>query len=181
MSGLEDVCAKNNIMENTRIEQELLKLKEYMYNFAFSLTLNKSDAEDLLQETFLKVLDNQEKFTQDVNFKGWVTTIMKNLFINNYRRVLQEQSILDAPEDRDGMEYLRETPLGGDGILAEKEISRSIAALPEEYEKPFRMHLEGFKYEEIAQELALPVGTVKSRIFAARKRLQNQYQQDYRG
>ena len=168
-------------MENTRIEQELLKLKEYMYNFAFSLTLNKSDAEDLLQETFLKVLDNQEKFTQDVNFKGWVTTIMKNLFINNYRRVLQEQSILDTPEDRDGMEYLREMPLGGDGILAEKEISRSIAALPEEYEKPFRMHLEGFKYEEIAQELALPVGTVKSRIFAARKRLQNQYQQDYRG
>ncbi len=168
-------------MKNTHIESKLLDLKEYMYGFAFSLTKNKLDAEDLLQETCLKVLDNQEKFTDDVNFKGWVTTIMRNLFINNYRRILQEQAILESSEDGGKMEYLHEIPLCGDGILAIKEISVSIASLPDEYEKPFRMHLEGFKYEEIARELALPVGTVKSRIFTARKRLQSQYQQDYRG
>ena len=70
-------------MNNNQFEKELVALQSNMRNFAFSLTLNRDDAEDLLQDTTLKVLDNQDKFTDNVNFKGWVLTIMKNIFINN--------------------------------------------------------------------------------------------------
>ena len=82
-------------MKNVEFENELVALQSNMRNFAFSLTLNRDDAEDLLQDTTLKVLDNQEKFTDNVNFKGWVLTIMKNIFINNYRKIVRNQTVVD--------------------------------------------------------------------------------------
>ena len=86
-------------MKNVHIENELVALQNNMRNFAFSLTLNRDEAEDLLQDTTLKVLDNQEKFTDNVNFKGWVLTIMKNIFINNYRKIVRNQTVIDKTED----------------------------------------------------------------------------------
>ena len=86
-------------MKNVEFENELVALQSNMRNFAFSLTLNRDDAEDLLQDTTLKVLDNQEKFTDNVNFKGWVLTIMKNIFINNYRKIVRNQTVVDKTED----------------------------------------------------------------------------------
>ena len=85
--------------KNLRVENELLDLQSNMRHFAYSLTLNKDDAEDLLQDTTLKVLDNQDKFAENVNFKGWVLTIMKNIFINNYRKIVRNQTIIDKTED----------------------------------------------------------------------------------
>ena len=167
-------------MKKIHIVNELVALQNNMRNFAFSLTLNREEAEDLLQDTTLKVLDNQEKFTNNVNFKGWVLTIMKNIFINNYRRIVRNQTVIDKTEDLHHLNLPQnsgfDTP---EGSYAIGEITNNIEAFSDEYRVPFSMHIQGFKYEEIAQTMNLPIGTVKSRIFLARKKLQSQLK-DYR-
>lgn len=169
------------VMEkNVRVESELLGLQGNMRNFAYSLTLDKDAAEDLLQDTTLKVLDNQEKFAEDVNFKGWVLTIMKNIFINNYRRIVRNQTIIDKTDDLHLLNLPQDSGFDTpEGSYAVGEITSCIDSFADEYRIPFSMHIQGFKYEEIAQAMNLPIGTVKSRIFLARKRLQEQLK-DYR-
>lgn len=167
-------------MKNLHIENELVALQNNMRNFAFSLTLNREEAEDLLQDTTLKVLDNQEKFTDNVNFKGWVLTIMKNIFINNYRKIVRNQTVIDRTED---MHHLNLPQNSGfespESSYSVGELKQSIDSFADEYRIPFSMHIQGYKYEEIASTMHLPIGTVKSRIFLARKRLQDQLK-DYR-
>lgn len=166
--------------KNVKIENELLSLQNNMRNFAYSLTLNRDDAEDLMQDTTLKVLDNQDKFAENVNFKGWVLTIMKNIFINNYRKIVRNQTIIDKTDDLHLLNLPQNSGFDSpESSYAVGEISNSIDSFPDEYRIPFSMHIEGFKYEEIAQTMNLPIGTVKSRIFLARKRLQEQLK-DYR-
>ena len=160
-------------MRKLDFEAKLLSLQDNMFNFAYSLTLNRDEAKDLLQETTLKVLNNEEKFVDDTNFKGWVLTIMKNIFINNYRKVLRDQTMVDHT---DNLYYLNipkesgfETP---EGTYAIGEINKCINSFTDEYRLPFSMHVAGYKYHEIAEKMNLPIGTVKSRIFFARQRLQ---------
>lgn len=162
-------------MKNVKLENELVALQKNMRNFAFSLTLNRDDAEDLLQETTLKVLDNEEKFVDNVNFKGWVLTIMKNLFINNYRKIVRNQTVVDKTEDLHHLNLSQNSGFDSpEGSYTISEINNSIAGFTDDYRLPFSMHIQGYKYEEIAQSMNLPIGTVKSRIFLARKRLQEQ-------
>ena len=98
-----------------------------MRNFAFSLTLNRDEAEDLLQDTTLKVLDNQEKFTDNVNFKGWVLTIMKNIFINNYRKIVRNQTVIDKTEDLHHLNLPQNSGFDSpEGSYAIGEITNSI-------------------------------------------------------
>jgi len=161
-------------MKNVPFENELVALQGNMRNFAFSLTLNRDDAEDLLQETTLKVLDNQEKFVDNVNFKGWVLTIMKNIFINNYRKIVRNQTVVDKTEDLHHLNLPQNSGFDSpEGSYAIREITNSISEFTAEYRVPFSMHIQGFKYEEIAQTMNLPIGTVKSRIFLARKNFRN--------
>ncbi len=167
-------------MKKIHIENELVALQSNMRNFAYSLTLNREEAEDLLQDTTLKVLDNQEKFTDNINFKGWVLTIMKNIFINNYRRIVRNQTVIDKTEDLHFLNLPQNSGFDSpESSYSIREITNSINAFNDEYRIPLSMHIEGFKYEEIATKMNLPIGTVKSRIFLARKRLQQQLK-DYR-
>lgn len=161
-------------------EQKLIDLQRNMENFALTLTANRDDAKDLLLETTLRALDNKEKYYENVNFKGWVFTIMHNIFVNNYRRMVRSQTVIDQT---DNLYYINtpqdsgiETP---EGAFAVGEINKAINSFTDEYKVPFSMHVSGYKYEEIAQRLGLPIGTVKSRIFFARKRLQR-ILKDYR-
>lgn len=154
--------------------QKLLSIQSNLLNFAYTLTLNQDDAYDLLQDTTLKALDNEDKYEPNTNFKGWVFTIMRNMFINNYRRNTRSAVMIDRSEDL----YLINTPeitetvLTPDDSYAVSEISDIINSFPDSYRIPFTMHVAGYKYSEIAQRLKLPVGTVKSRIYYARKYLQ---------
>lgn len=167
-------------MKNVHIENELVALQNNMRNFAFSLTLNREEAEDLLQDTTLKVLDNQEKYTDNTNFKGWVLTIMKNIFINNYRKIVRNQTVIDKSEDLHHLNLPQNSGFESpESFYSVGEIRNSIDSFADEYRIPFSMHVQGFKYEEIAEKMKLPIGTVKSRIFLARKRLQEQLK-DYR-
>jgi RNA polymerase sigma-70 factor (ECF subfamily) len=161
-------------------KQRLLDLQSNLTNFAFQLTANKESAMDLVQDTTLKVLDNESKYVENVNFKGWVFTIMRNIFINNYRRKVRSATIIDTTEDFYHLNLSQEsgfeTP---EGSFAAKEISAVINDFSQEYKVPFTMYIEGYKYSEIAEKLQLPLGTVKSRIFFARKRLQKELR-DYK-
>ncbi|EJW94490.1 RNA polymerase, sigma-24 subunit, ECF subfamily [gut metagenome] len=161
-------------MKTVDFTQHLLGLQPELFRFAFKLTADREEANDLLQETSLKALDNEEKFAPDTNFKGWMYTIMRNIFINNYRKIVRDQTFVDQT---DNLFYLNLSQDSGfdstEGAYDLKEIHRIVNALPKDYRVPFAMYVSGFKYREIAEKLALPLGTVKSRIFFTRQRLQS--------
>jgi RNA polymerase sigma-70 factor (ECF subfamily) len=156
------------------LECRLLGLQDNMFNFALTLTASREEAKDLLQETTLRVLDNQEKYYENVNFKGWVFTIMHNIFVNNYRKIVRSQTIIDMSKNLYQLEIPQDsgfdTPAQAYSI---QEINKAINSFTDDYKVPFSMHVSGYKYEEIAVHLSLPIGTVKSRIFFARKKLQD--------
>lgn len=167
-------------MTTAAFTTRLMSLQSNMLNFAYTLTSNRDDAYDLLQDTTLKVLDNREKYVENTNFKGWVFTIMRNIFINNYRRVVRSATVVDRTEDLYHLNLPQdsgfETPEGYFGV---NEIASAIEDFPEKYRVPFSMHVAGYKYNEIAEHMQLPLGTVKSRIFFARQALQQRFA-DYR-
>jgi len=160
-------------MNAPQIEEKLVGLQDNMMSFALTLTANRDDAQDLLQETSLKVLNNGEKFVDNVNFKGWVLTVMRNLFINNYRRITRSQAVIDGSVNLYNVQSLSETSFCSPEKQYDiQEIVDAIAALSEDLKEPFSQYLLGYKYYEIAENLGLPLGTVKSRIFFARQELQ---------
>lgn len=165
---------------SANFENKLLSLQSNLLNFAYLLTSNRDDAYDLLQDTTLKALDNEDKYVDNVNFKGWVFTIMRNIFINNYRKVVRSATVIDQTEDLYHLNLPQESGLETpEGSIAATEITAAINSFSDEYRVPFSMHVAGYKYNEIADKMNLPLGTVKSRIFFARKRLQEMLK-DYR-
>jgi len=157
-------------MKTNTFQKEILELETNLSRYAYSLTSNKDDAKDLVQETFFKALNNQEKFNEHTNIKAWVYTIMKNTFINDYRRRTKRQTILSS----DVHEYfLNNTPtdLSPESDFGFRELLKAVNSLEPEFRIPFQMHDNGFKYQEIADELGLHLGTVKSRIHFSRQKL----------
>ncbi len=166
--------------QKQQFKQRLVGLQSNLLSFAYQLTSNQEAAQDLVQDTTLKVLDNESKYVDNVNFKGWVFTIMRNIFINNYRRQVRSATVIDTTEDLYHLNLSQESGLSTpEGSMAAKEIAIAINEFSEEYREPFTMYIAGYKYSEIAEKMNLPLGTVKSRIFFARKRLQNMLK-DYR-
>lgn len=159
-------------MNTSQFQKKLLGMQENMMNFALMLTANREDAQDLLQETSLKVLDNREKYVDNRNFKGWVLTVMRNIFINNYHRVLRTQTVVEQDVDLYNLHMTNDSSFDTpDGTCQLQEITGAIDALNEELKAPFSMYVSGYRYHEIAEALHIPLGTVKSRIFFARQEL----------
>lgn len=152
-------------------QQQLLGLRQQLYYFALSLTKDRDDALDLLQESMVRALTYRDKFRDNTNFKAWLYTIMKNTFINDHRRSKRTKALLDSV-DRERDEVRRvQMPNSPEGSIKMAEIQRSLERLDPAFRTPFTMHHDGFKYHEIAEHLGIPIGTVKSRIFQARHRL----------
>jgi RNA polymerase sigma-70 factor (ECF subfamily) len=153
---------------------QLTSLSSSLERFAYSLTTNREDARDLVQETFVKAISYRDKFAEDTNLKAWTFTIMKNTFINNYRRLAKANTTFDNKSDLYLMNLNRESGFESpETFLSAKEIEKHIEKLEDEFKVPFNMHLQGYKYKEIADNLGLKIGTVKSRIFFTRKKLMN--------
>jgi RNA polymerase sigma factor (sigma-70 family) len=151
---------------------QLTSLSDSLERFAYSLTTNREDAKDLLQETFVKAISYRDKFADDTNLKAWTFTIMKNTFINNYRRMIKSNTTFDHSDDLYYLNLSRESNTDNpESTYSAKEIEKHINKLDDEFKVPFTMHLQGYKYKEIADNLGLKIGTVKSRIFFTRKRL----------
>ncbi|MGI6321620.1 MAG: RNA polymerase sigma factor [Bacteroidales bacterium] len=162
-------------MKQFEFNTQLIDIEPHLQNFAYSLTNNEDDAKDLVQDTLLKAMTNMDKFQENTNIKAWTFTIMKNTFINNYRRRVKANTIIDTTDDM----YLINTSSIIPADHAEtqqntKEIVNAIKTLEPEQRKPFEMHVAGFKYKEIADHMDISIGTVKSRIFFTRKKLMEQ-------
>ncbi len=150
----------------------LTGLQKYLEVFARQLTRNEDDAQDLLQETFLKALVYRDKYVVQNNFKAWVYTIMKNIFINNYRRNKKARTIIDQTDNLYYMNFKNEShETNPESILNVKELQKGIDHLDKDFRKAFDLYNDGYKYKEIADDLNLTIGTVKSRIFYSRKKL----------
>jgi len=160
-------------MNALTFQKKLLSMQENMMNFALMLTANREDAFDLTQDTTLKVLSNQEKFVDNVNFKGWVLTIMRNIFINNYHKVVREQTLINRDADLYNLDISNNSGFDSpEGTCQINDITKAINNLNTDLKVPFSMFVSGYKYHEIAEKLNIPLGTIKSRIFFARQELQ---------
>lgn len=165
-------------MDNPIIQQQLVSLQDNLYRFALKLTEDRVEAQDLLQETSLKALDNDDKFIVGTNFKGWVFTLMRNIFINNYRRMVRNQKIFTQDEELYNLNIPAHSEFcNPDESVSYRELTEKLDNLEEVVRIPFTMHVAGYRYDEISEQLNIPIGTVKSRIFLARKRLMKSLQE----
>lgn len=159
---------------NTRIISERSSLKSY----ALSLTHNLEDAQDLLQDTYLKAIKYRAKFEDSTNLRAWLFTIMKNTFINAYRRNTKIKKLVSTGDELAlNRAFKQNSYEQSESRINAKAIIKEINGLNDEYKVPFTRYYNGYKYEEIAHEMNLPLGTVKSRIFLARKILMKSLEQ----
>jgi len=159
-------------MTQVQFNNALLDSKDRLRHYALSLTSDPERANDLLQETMLKALTYRDKFKPNTNFKAWIFTIMRNSFINDYRRNLRRKKTFEQSSDDFHLLFQKDkVHPEPDSVYRTKEIREKIEALEDEYRIPFNLFLKGFKYKEIAEKTDLPLGTIKSRIFFTRKKL----------
>lgn len=167
-------------MSTIEFQNRLDQLASVLNNFAYNLTKNTEDAKDLFQETAFRALSNRDKFKPGTNFKAWLFTIMKNIFINNYRKKVKANTIQDSTNN---LFYInsgdKEIQNKGDSNIMIDELQNMIDSLDHSLRIPFVMHYEGYKYQEVSDYLNLPLGTVKSRIFFARKELKKMIHSRY--
>lgn len=159
-------------MTQLQFNTALLGLHDKLFYYAYSLTSDKEKSQDLLQETFLKALKYRGMFTHNTNFTAWIYTIMKNIFINDYRRNERARLIFKDTGNEDSQKFEDQVNyVSPESLYISSEILKYINLLEDGYKVPFKLFLEGFKYKEIAETVGIPIGTVKSRIFFARKLL----------
>lgn len=164
-------------MSTIEFNQMLIANAEFLRPFAITLTRDNETAKDLFQETLFRALANKEKYNVGTNIKAWLYTIMRNVFINNYRKKTRQNTILDSTPNEYLLDYNQTSVSNGaEATIQMKEIQMSIHQLPEIFKNPFLLYFNGFKYHEIAGMLKEPLGTIKSRIHFARKLLKAQIQ-----
>lgn len=155
---------------NNEFYDKIAIFESHLKNFATSLVRDPYVANDLFQNTIFRALKNREKFNTGTNLKAWLFTIMKNAFINDYRKDEIRNKVRHTI-DYDVAAYKIKSNDNTESSINLKFLNEIINSIEEDNRIPFLMHFEGFKYQEIADELNLPMGTVKSRIFFARKKL----------
>ncbi|MES1222475.1 MAG: RNA polymerase sigma factor [Bacteroidota bacterium] len=166
---------KSNYLPAPEFNKILLNNADFLKPFAINLTKDSEAANDLFQETLYKALANHDKYNVGTNIKAWLFTIMRNIFINDYRRKVKQRTIFDNTPN-DYLINLKQVSIGNtaESDLRMKEINEAIQQLPEIFKTPFMLYFDGYKYQEIAAELNEPLGTIKSRIHFARKLLKEQ-------
>ena len=162
-------------MSNLQFNEMLLTNADFLKPFAINLTRDTEAANDLYQETLYKALANKEKYNVGTNIKAWLFTIMRNIFINDYRRKTKQKTIFDSTPN-DYLINLKQSSVANaaESDMRMKEINKAIQELPVIFKTPFLLYFDGYKYNEIAELLHEPLGTIKSRIHFARKLLKEQ-------
>ena len=159
-------------MSTIDFTQQLNTMQLFLRNFAIRLTRDEEAAKDLVQETSLKAFRYKDKYQMGTNFKGWIATIMRNTFITNYRKQSQRRTVSDPVENLAyGLESKTILSNQAEVNLRMRDLMRMFDDMSDLYSVPFLLHYEGYEYQEIAEKLNLPMGTVKSRIFTAREKM----------
>ncbi|WP_129714045.1 sigma-70 family RNA polymerase sigma factor [Pedobacter sp. SYP-B3415] len=166
------------------LESSICKYRNSLKNYALRFTHNIDDAEDLLQETMLKALRYANLYKDGTNLKAWLYTILRNTFINSYRSKAKWTAVIEVNEDLSSQQLRSSASANlAENKFMRGDIQTALGSLSEEYRIPFLRYFEGYKYHEIAVELSIPIGTVKTRIFMARQHLKNKlrmYSDTYR-
>lgn len=156
-------------METQDIHLAINRHTTYLKMYAMHFTRDIEDANDLVQDTALKAISYYAKFQEGTNMKGWLYTIMKNTFINNYRSITRRKAVVTNTEELSSSTLMYSSTVNqGDSRFVMDDIQRALGNLPETYYNPFIKYYEGYKYFEIADQLNIPIGTVKTRIHVAR-------------
>lgn len=159
-------------MSKSEFGTVILSHQSFLHQLAMKLTRDHEESDDLMQETFFKALKNQDKFQQGTNIKGWLYTIMKNTFINAYRKRKNQNTFVDETDNKYFInlgELEKSTPT--DSMVDREYMMKQINEIDKTYIETFMMYYNGYKYEEISEILGIPLGTVKSRIFLARRKM----------
>ncbi len=166
-------------------EEEFLPHADALYTFAYHLTYNEEDANDLVQETFLKAFRFIDKYDTGTNAKAWLFKILKNAFINEYRKKTKQPTTVDyeevinfhEEEDTNYSSYLDLRQEIFQSLIGD-EVTTAINSLPVDFRTVILLcDVEGFKYDEIAKIVNIPIGTVRSRLHRARNMLKEQLQE----
>ena len=171
---------KTQAMSTIEFSTQFDRLRRTLFSFALNLTKDEESARDLVQETAFKAFKYRDRYEPQTNLRAWLMTIMRNSFINEYRKRKRRQTLNDNTSN----DYLLDSghqsvSNQGESTVMQEEIIKVVNTLEDWARIPFLMHFQGFKYEEIADELEVPLGTIKSRIFFARQKLQAQMRKLY--
>ena len=159
-------------MNNQEFTQKIGKLDNLLFSFALRLTKNRQDAQDLMQETSLRAYRHRDKFASGTNFKSWISTIMRNTYINRYRKMKTRKHVNNPMEEFSyALESKNAVANSAEHDMRMTELTKMLDSVGELYSVPFMMFYKGYEYKEIAAHLGIPIGTVKSRIFLARQRM----------
>ena len=166
-------------MTSSEYSKQLDQIESLLFGFAMKLTRNRENAKDLMQETLLRSYKNKERFQEGTNFKAWLTTIMYNSYVNGYRKKKTRNKVVKPIEDFTYMVENKSTEGDAHSIIMAKELRKMVNRLTDDFKVPFQMFVDGYHYDEIAEQVQLPMGTVKSRIFYARKKLKQMVHTQY--
>ena len=155
------------------------EIEDPLFGFAMKLTRNRDRANDLMQETFTKGYTHLTSFNDGTNFKAWLSTIMRNSFINDYRKQKTRDKYEMPSESCGGLQELYFTAENASSTLMMEDLQDIVAKIPDTYRIPFLLFYDGWQYHEISEQLDKPIGTIKSRIFTARKMLKGAVQKLY--
>lgn len=159
-------------MTNLEFNRELSNVKSTLFSFALKLTSDHQDAQDLFQEAATRGYRYCSRFEMGTNFRAWMSTIIRNTFINQYRAKQKKRTVSEPIESFTfSIENRNIVANQGEMNLRIQEINKVLDQLNDIYRIPFMMHFQGYEYKEIAAHLSLPIGTVKSRLHTARARL----------
>ncbi len=159
--------------------QSVLTASLALESFALRFTKDEEGAKDLIQDTILKALSNEDKFKPNTNLRAWMYTIMRNIYINQYRKKHKRKTVIESTDDSYHLESRVTTANTAGSKLVMDDVFEAIGNLSTKLQRPLLMTYEGYSQQEIAEELGIPVGTVKSRIFLARKKLMTQLRDYY--
>lgn len=178
----ESISGKVEVEKQNEFQNVVMPHKNDLYNYALAIARNSDDAQDLVQETYFKAYKNYHQFEGGTNSKAWMFMILKNTFINNYRKLKREPSKVDYDEIEDIYENIKFEQSKDNNLdldfynnLFDDDLSSALAKLPEKMKEVFLLcDLEGYSYEEISEIVDIPIGTVRSRLHRARKLLQDE-------
>ncbi|TCC88033.1 RNA polymerase sigma factor [Pedobacter frigiditerrae] len=162
-------------MQTFQLNDVLSEHRPHLRSFAYKFTKDDSEADDLIQDTMLKAMRYADKFIEGTNLKAWLFTIMRNTFINDYRKETRKNAVVTQEDEISNAHLMTSaTKNEAEGKFAMADIQKTLSKLPKCYYDPFIQYFEGYKYHEIAEDLNIPIGTVKTRIHMARQILQKQ-------